>query len=426
MPTRIADTSGQDVVVQQRSSARKWMLLGVPLLGLAVLVLLAWPALSRWSQAEYSTSAERLRLATVERGEFIRDVSVQGRVVASIAPTLYAPATGTITFDVQSGALVESGQPLGTIDSPELDNRLQQEASSLERLKVDNERQMIEARQQRLENRKTIDLAMVALEAAQREQRRSEEAYARNAVSAIDHEKAQDDLRNAELAHQHAVADAELDNERLDFEVRTRQFEVERQQLLVADLQRQVDELIIRSPVDGIVGNLLVEQKTAVTQNQPVLSVVDLSAFEIEIQIPESYADDLALGMDAQVQFSQQVFPATLVSVSPEIIANQVTGRVRFTGDMPGGLRQNQRLTTRVLLDRKPDTLKVRRGQFLDSGSGRIAYVLGDGVAQRRSITTGGRSLSEVEVLDGLEEGDTIIISSTESFGGAETVLITD
>ena len=182
----------------------------------------------------------------------------------------------------------------------------------------------------------------------------------------------------------------------------------------------------MRSPVNGIVGNLLVDQKTTVARNQAVLSVVDLSQFEIEQQVPESYADDLAIGMAAQVHIGAVVHDATLVSISPEIINGQVTARVRFDGDPPQGLRQNQRLTTRILLEAKDDVLMVRRGQFLETGGGRIAYVVVDDMAQRRTIEVGGRSLSDVEVHTGLKAGDTIVISSTDAFNGAQTVLITD
>ena len=55
----------------------------------------------------------------------------------------------------------------------------------------------------------------------------------------------------------------------------------------------------ITSPVDGIVGDLLVEQKATVSSDMPVMAVVDLSRFEIDAQVPESYADDLAIGMQA-------------------------------------------------------------------------------------------------------------------------------
>ncbi|MFB3107134.1 MAG: efflux RND transporter periplasmic adaptor subunit, partial [Pseudomonadales bacterium] len=368
------------------------------------------PGLQRWSQAEASIVRERLRLATVSRGDFVRDVSVQGRVVAAVSPTLYATQDGTITFFVEAGDRVAQGVQLAALDSPEISNSLEQEQATQQRFQIELERNRIQAKQRKLNNQKTVDLANVQLIAANREKRRSELAYEKNAISQIDYEKAHDELQNAELAHKHAVADAALDSERLDFEQKTKQLEVHRQSLLVADLERQVDELTILSPVNGIVGNILVDQKTAVSRNQRVVSVVDLSQFEIEVQVPESYADDLAIGMAVEVRLDDRVNLATLVSVSPEIIDNQVTGRIRFDGDVPRGLRQNQRLTTRILLESKDNVLMVPRGQFLQSGGGRIAYRVENDIARRLAIEVGARSLNTVEILSGLQAGDTIVI----------------
>ncbi len=423
----IADTSAQDVLLNPKSRGRRTLI--VVVVAAIVLGIGGWftiPALKRWSEAEASVTRERLRLATVTRGDFVRDVSVQGRVVAAVSPTLYATQAGTITFQVDSGDRVSAGDVTAIIDSPEISNRLEQEQSTLERLQLELERHRIQSKQDRLQNQKAVDMANVQLTAADREKRRAELAYAKEAISQIDWEEAHDDLQKAEFAQKHAIADAALADERLVFEARTKQLEADRQGLLVSDLQRQVNELTMRSPVNGIVGNLLVDQKTTVARNQAVLSVVDLSQFEIEQQVPESYADDLAIGMAAQVHIGAVVHDATLVSISPEIINGQVTARVRFDGDPPQGLRQNQRLTTRILLEAKDDVLMVRRGQFLETGGGRIAYVVVDDMAQRRTIEVGGRSLSDVEVLTGLKAGDTIVISSTDAFNGAQTVLITD
>jgi HlyD family secretion protein len=113
--------------------------------------------------------------------------------------------------------------------------------------------------------------------------------------------------------------------------------------------------------------------------------------------------------------------------VSPEIVNNQVASRIRFAGDMPPNIRQNQRLTTRILLEERPDVLMLQRGQFLETGGGRVAYVLdGKGLALRRTIRIGARSLAAVEIEDGLADGDAVIISGIEQFRGAESVLITN
>lgn len=421
---KISDTSSQDVILEPASNTKSILVAGSALLVLAIGGWFAAPTISRWSQAQESVSGERLRTAVVTQGDFVRDISVQGRVVAAVSPTLYATQSGTITFEVESGDSVHSGQTIATIDSPELQNQLLQEQARQSSLQVELERQRITSRQQQLQSQKAEDSAAIDLRAAQREMSRAEAAFTQGAMTAVDYEKAQDDLQTAELLHKHSLLDTELDAERLEFELQTRQLDVEQQELLVNDLRRQVEELIIASPVSGIVGNLAVDQKTNVAKNQPVLSVVDLSAFEVEVQISESYADDLAIGMQAEVRAGSQTYNSTLVAVSPEIISNQVTGRVRFNEKVPAGLRQNQRLTTRILLEEKFDVTMVQRGQFFDSGNGRIAYVVEDGMARRRSITAGVTSLSSIEILQGLTAGEIIVISSTDLFNSADAVLI--
>jgi len=385
------------------------------------------PAINRWANATVTVPLDRLRIATVTREDLVRDVSVQGRVIAAVSPTLYAPAPGTITLMVDAGAVVEEGQVLAIVDSPELTNQLQQAQSSREQFAMQLERQRIEARQQALDKRKSADLTDVALVAARREKRRADQANEVSVISVIDYEKAQDDLRNAELAAAHAIADADLFDERLAFEIRASELELQRQQLLVEDMQRQVDDLSIESPVNGVVGDLLVEQKSAVSRDMPVMAVVDLTRFEIDAQVPESYADDLGLGMAAEILIGTERYTGTLVAVSPEIVNSQVGSRIRFTDKMPSNIRQNQRLTTRILIEEKPDVLTLQRGQFLETGGGRVAYVLdGEGLAIRTPIVIGARSLGAVEIEDGLVEGDRVVISSIEQFRSADSVLITN
>ncbi|MEQ8207060.1 MAG: HlyD family efflux transporter periplasmic adaptor subunit, partial [Woeseia sp.] len=331
---KIADTSGQDVAIERGRSLKTPLLGGAVLFSLLAIGWIAVPVVERWANATVTVPADRLRIAQVERGTLVRDVSVQGRVIAAVRPTLYAPAAGTITLVVNAGVAVDKGQILARIDSPELASELDQARSALEQQTVELERQRIEARQQRLEKQKEADLSDVRLVAANREKRRADAANAVGVIAVLDFEKAQDDLRNAELANQHAVADAQLFGERIEFELRASELALARQKLRVDELQRQVDGLVIQSPVSGIVGDLLVEQKAAVARDTPVMAVVDLSQFEVEALIPESYADDLAPGVSAEILAGNTRYAATVVAVSPEIVGNQVSSRLRFSDGM--------------------------------------------------------------------------------------------
>ncbi|HEV2331737.1 MAG TPA: efflux RND transporter periplasmic adaptor subunit, partial [Gammaproteobacteria bacterium] len=347
---KIRDTSGQDVALDNSPRRRKqrWYLIGG---GAALLLLLALtvPALYRWAKAEQTVAADQVRLAKVTRGTFVRDVSVDGQVVAAVSPTLYSDVNGTVTLKVIAGDAVKKGQVLAVIDSPELTSSYQQEQSTLLSMQTDLERARITAKKASLLSQETEDQAKVALDAAEREMKRAQAAWGYHVISEKDYNTAQDNLATAQLNYDTAKANTGLDKEGLNFDVRTKELQVKREQLLVADLKRRYDGLSVRSPVDGMVGNLAVQTRTNVTPNQALMTVVDLSQLEIAIQIPESYADGLGLGMAADITYGSNTYAGKLTAVSPEVENNQVTGRVRFAGGEPKGLKQNQQVQVRIV-----------------------------------------------------------------------------
>lgn len=425
-PRAIRDTSDTDVVLEPRSNRRLWIISGVAGLLLLLAIVAAGPVVSKWSRAEISVPLERLRLSEVSRGDFVRDVGVQGVIVAAVSPTLFAPAEGTVALTIKAGDQVTIGDVVARIDSPNLSNELLQEDATLQSLTTELERQRIEFRRQQLLNQQTIDLAQVTINAAERELRRADAARQASVISKQDYEKAVDDVDTSRLHFEHARQNAALEKDEMTFELKADRLTVDRQQLLVENLRRRVDDLSIRSPANGMVGNLMIDQNSAVAANQPLLTVVDLSAFEVEMRVPESYGNDLALAMSAEIIYGGQSYPGIVTAVSPEVQSSQVTGRIRFAGEMPDGLRQNQRVSVRILLEQSQDVLMVQRGPFVDSGAGRIAYVVENGVAHRTSIEIGASSIESLQIIGGLKEGDTIIISGIGEFDGAETVYISD
>jgi HlyD family secretion protein len=429
----IRDTSGQDRVLTPPpvSPRRKQLLIGGGI-GAALLLALAVPTLGRWLGASQSISAERVRVAEVHRGTLVRDVAVQGRMVAAISPTLYAPAGGTVKLKVQAGDEIKQGQPLAEIDSPELRSRLVQEQSTLASLEAEASRAALDAQLARSTARKLLDQAEIDRTAALRDLERQQRGFDGGAVSQIEVARAQDALKKADIGLSHAKGEYGLQDRGAGLDTRNKYLLAQRQRAIVAELQRQVDELNIRSPVDGVVGTVAITDRTVVPANAPLLVVVDLRELEVELPVPESYADDLRLGMAAEISFGAQKYAGKLRAVSPEVVNGQVMARVRFDdtqsggGRRPSGLRQNQRVSTRVLIEEKPNVLMVQRGPFLDTGGGRIAYVMDGDTAIKRPITVGASSLSDVEILSGVEPGEQVVISDITSFNGADQVLVND
>lgn len=420
----IRDTSAQDRQIAAPRNRRKYLVWGAAAAAVLVAGGFLLPVAARLMSADSSASSARLRIAEVKRGNLVRDVSVQGKVVAAISPTLYARSAGTVTLDIQAGDKVKKGDVLAEIDSPELTNKLKQEQATLDSLGLEVERATIANRKLEAAAKMAYEQAVIDRQTAERELERNTTAFERGAQPEMEVLRAKDALAKSRLSESNAQQNMQLDRDTLAFELKTKRFALDRQKLLVEDLSRQVDELKMRSPVDGQVGQLLVQQRANVAASAPVLTVVDLSAFEIEVQVPEVFAHDLGPGMAAEIQDASGRYAGEVSAISPEVVDGQVTGRIRFAENKPDGLRQNQRLTTRILMDEHPNVLMVERGPFVDTGAGRVAYVVRGGMAERTPIQVGATSLNAVEIVSGVREGDRIVISGTDQFNGAQRVAL--
>jgi HlyD family secretion protein len=390
-----------------------------------LLVLLFGWLIHAWLGTGQVISHERLRIAEVTRGHFVRDVAAEGTVVAAVSPTLFAIAPGTVTYTARAGDAVRKGQVLAGLDSPELTNELQREQATLDSLDAALARQQIEIRRQILTSQQQADLAEVTIKAAERELKRSQWAWDQHAISERDYRRAIDDVSTARLNFEHARDTANLERDSLALELRTKRLERDRQALTVASLTQRVAELSVRSPVDGMVGNLAQAQKTMVAVNAPLLTVVDLSAFEIEFQVAETYAGAIKPGMSAEITIEGRTVPGTVTAISPEVRQNQVTGRVKFAGGQPQGLRQNERTAVRIVLDERDNVLKFERGPFIDETT-RAVYVAHGGHAQRVPVVLGAASVAEIEVVSGLAAGDKIVISDMRDANQAPEVAISN
>jgi HlyD family secretion protein len=410
----IRDTSATDRLIEKRVSKKKLAIFAG--IGVVVLALLVWlvPGALRLFSAGSSVSASRLQIATVERGSFVRDIAADGRVVAAVSPTLYARAGGAVVLKVHAGDKVTKGQVLAVIASPELNNKLAQEQNNEDAMEVAYQQSKIDANQQRSKLKGTFENAEIDEQSAARDLKRYEQAFKKGAVSQLDVDRHRDTLEKAQIELRHAKANLGMDDSSLTLEVQAKKLAYERQKLLVADLKRQVDELNVRSPVDGQVGQLFIAQTATVPKDAKLLTVVDLSALEVQVNVPESFARDLASGMPAAISGNGQEWKGAVSAISPEVVNGEVVARVRFDGNKPKQLRQNQRLSVRIVLDKRDNVLTVARGSFVDESGGRYAYVVRDGIATKTPVSLGPSSI------------DKVVISGTSNFNGAARVAISN
>lgn len=420
----IRDTATQDLLLDAPPPRRRLAIAFIVLVATIALAGAATLLLSAWRDNEHSVSAARLRIAPVMRGTLVRDAAVNGRLVAAVSPTLYSTAPSTVTLRVAAGDTVKKGQLLAVLESPDLTDALKREQSSYAQLEAEVARQRILAKKQQLLAARDADTAEIERLAAQRTLERYDSVAQVGIIAKIDYQKARDALRSAEIRARHAASAAALEGDDVGLALQTRLNELDRQRLSLANAQRRVDELSVRAPVDGFIGTLAVQDKSVVPANAPLMTLVDLSRLEVELEVPETYVADMGLGMRAIVDIGGSAVAGTLSALSPEVVKSQVLARVRFDGAQPAGLRQNQRVGARLLIDERPKVLLLPRGSFVDEEGGRYAYVLRGGMAVRTPITLGATSVANVEIRAGLQAGEQVVVAGTDAFSHAARVAV--
>src|SRR6202167_4775935 len=423
-PIMLRDTSAQDRVIEPKNPLKRYRKLIVAGAIAAALLIALIVVLMRYSGAGVSVDRSRVSIATVERGNFIRDISADGQVVAAVSPTLYANALGTVTLKVHAGDAVSKGQVLAVVDSPDLTAKMSQEEATAVGLRIDWQRATLDAEQKLLQLRDAFNQAQVDQKTAQRELDRSRKAYELGSYTELQALKAQDALEKSQFAFEQAKMNFDSQPKQNHFDIDSKKALFDRQEYLVADLKRQVDGLNVKSPVDGQVGQVQVADRASVAKDAPLLTVVDLSALEVEIKVTESLARDLRPGMTADLEGGGHHWQGVVSGVSPEVVAGQVTARLRFGTEKPAGLRQSQRLSVRIFIDKRDNVLMVDRGAFVDQEGGGFAYLVRGNVAERRPVQLGASRIAQGGILDGLAVGDEIVIAGTDAFNGAQRVIL--
>ena len=422
----IESTSSMDrpVAVPGGLTRKRLAVGGAIALAIVILAAVAYPSVRLWMRAERSVDASTLGIGTVTRGDLRRDVSVQARVVAALHPTLVAQAAGIVSLQAKAGQVVQKGEILAVIDSSELRSSLDQARASSLALQADADRQKIVSRQSDTRLQEQVALANTKVDAAKRELVRAETLHKEGLYSSGDYERARDAVHIAELELDQATREVSLTKETSDFDVRTRVLQADRQSALTGELEKRYAELTVRAPFDGMIAAFAVNDRDSVIANQPVVSIVNLSSLELELNVPEEYANDTHIGTRVTINFGSEERQGHVTSVSPEVVNNQLTARAVPDGGWPPGMKQNQRATVRLVFESKHNVLKAPRGGWVDSGGGHTAYVVDGKSASRREIAVGTVGASEVEIVSGLQEGERIVVSDLTPFSQANTVIL--
>jgi HlyD family secretion protein len=385
----------------------------------AIVVLALAVAAFRWapSLVRPTVPRDRIRTSVVDRGPLEAAISASGRVLPEVEQVLTSPVDARVlSVRMRAGDAVKVSEAIVELDLSQA--RLAVEALDRDlALRRNDERKKkldLESRLSDVEGR--YDAKKLDLEARRSALERKRELQAAGLISV-------QELKEAELAEAQAAielkqldaarrlarasTDAEIDGLALDAaSLRSRRVEA----------QRDLERASARADRDGVVTWTLTEEGATVRRGDAIARVADLSAFRVEGQVSDLAAGRLTTGLPARVTAGEETLDGTVSAVDPTIRNGVLTFTVSLADKSRPVLRPNLRVDVDVLTERKALVLRVGRGPFATGDGAQNAFVLRGSEAERRRIRLGAASPTHLEVLEGLREGDVVIVSDMSDY----------
>ena len=395
---------------------RRQMLVGA---GLLLLVIAAGAGLAALGPAMPTVERSSLLVGTVKRGELLREVRGPGTLVPKEIRWIAADTAARVEqILVRPGATVEPDTVILELDNPELEGDLLAATAEVTAAQSDLAAKRTEL-QSRLLDQQAAEAQAKADYQSARMQAESEKTVAekgiipavqyRRSLVALEQLRYRVDIEGQRVAEfrRNIAAQVAAAKARLD-------------QLAAArDLrQRQVERLHVRAGIAGVLQQVPVEAGQQVAAGSNLARVARPGELMAELRIAETQAKDVALGQAVRIDTRNGIVDGRVLRVDPAVQNGSVQVDVDLTGKLPPGARPDLSVDGTIEIERLPDVLYVGRPAFGEPGSDVRLFRLdpASGIATRVAVRLGKSSVNLVEVLDGLEVGDQVVLSDTSAW----------
>ena len=410
-----------------RSSSRNKRRLGRALWvvsGLGAVLLLTIGAM-RLKPAALGVDRSTLSIDTVKRGQMLRQVRGIGTLVPEQVRLIAASSKGRVErVHVQPGAEVSAGTVLVELVNPEI----QQAVVDVEFQVVSAEADLNNLRA-RLNNERLSQQAGAATVHAEYQQAKiqfdTDDTLARAGfIPALSLKLAR--VRVEELANRY-----DLEQKRLVGNARSSQAQVESQQTRIKQLKAQLglrraqsNALRVLAGTAGVVQQVQVEVGQQITPGAVLARVAEQQHLKAELKIAETQAKDIQIGQKAEIDTRNGIIPGRVVRINPAAQQGTVTVDVALEGALPQGARPDLSIDGTVELERLDNILYVGRPTFGQTQSSVSMFKVeaGGKRAFKVIVKLGRSSVNTIEILDGLGEGDQVILSDTAQWDSVDNI----
>lgn len=416
-----------DIKRPQKSKSRKRIrVVALVIVGLAAIGGITY-GLAKMKPAAPTLERSTAVIDTVKRGEMVREVRGNGTLVPQVTRWIPAPADGRVErILVQAGVEVSAGTVIVELSNPEMEQQAIDAQFQVKTAEAEAENLKV-----RLESDSMSQQSQIASIAAEYSQAKlqldTDEALAKKGLVA------DLTLRVSRVRVQDLANRVKVEQQRLAIAGRSTKAQMNAQHSRVQQLRAlaklkndQVDALKVRAGTNGVLQQVIVQEGQQVTPGLNIARIADPASLKAELKIAETQIKDVRVGQLAKVDTRNGVIEGQVSRIDPAAREGTFTVDVFFTGELPSSARPDLSVDGTIELERLRNVLYVGRPAFGQGQQTVGMFKLGpDGQeATRVTVMLGRTSVSTIEVLEGLREGDQVIISDTSTMDNYKTIRV--
>ena len=400
---------------------------GIPYLAGGLFLLFVVWLLVRGNSSTLRIDARTISVGEVVRGEFNDYIRVTGQVQPITTVQLSPLEAGIVErLVVEEGASVRKGDVLVELSNTSLTLEILNSEAELAEKQNILRNTLISMEQEKLDLRLDKVQLDLDVERKRRTWQQNEELYRSNLIAREEWLQSKEDYELAAKKRELNIERQVQDSLYRTVQIEQMEDNLENMKRNMQLIRQRIENLQVKSPIDGEVGLLDVVLGQSVSSGQKIGQVNDLSDYKVEAQIDESYIDRVRAGLDATFERQDTSFTMRLRKVYPEVRNGQFRADFTFAGAHPRNIRSGQTYYLHLELGQPTDAVIIPRGSFYQTTGGAWIYVLapeGDR-AFKRQIRIGRQNPQYYEVLEGLEPGERVIVSGYENYCANDVLIL--
>ncbi len=414
--------------IQRKSSSRKRLvkriILGATLIATIGLITFG---VSRLKPASPSVEASTILTDKVKRGSMLRQVRGLGTLVPEDIRWIPANSEGRVEeIPIKPGTEVRTDTVLMKLSNPQLEQSTMEAGSQLQAGEADYASLKVRLERQALDQKAGAATVQSDFSQAKMQAEVNETLYKQGLLSEIIWKTSK--VRAEELATRFEIEKKRLSifGEEVRTQLAAQQAQLDQRRALYQLRRSQVESLNVRAGINGVLQVVQVQVGQQVTAGTNLARVADPARLKAELRINETQVKDIALGQPVAIDTRNGVVQGKVMRIDPASLNGTVAVDVSLEGELPKGARPDMNVDGTVEIERLENILYVNRPVQGKDHSKVSLFKLEDGgkSAVRQTVTLGRSSVTTIEVIEGLKEGDVVILSDTANYDNTNHIRL--